>query len=316
MNQAPPKVSILVVTWNRREDLARCLDSALAQTYANREIVVVDNASTDGTAGFVRDCYPQVRLVCAPTNLGCPSGRNFGVPHCHGDYIYMLDDDGWLQADALERSVQRAESDPSIGVVLSRVHVVDGDRVTGCYPAGQESPAYRADFSGGCSLLRRAALDRVGLFPDGFFRQGEETDLALRLLDAGWCCFLEPASVMFHKPSPQGRDPRAFLYYTLRNANKTALRLWPMPWCLFRIGVNFLRAFQHLIARSHFLLPWQLLQALWADLGQLSQQRRPVSSQTFWLFYRLNRQPSAVRPVASRQLEHSGVPGLSAPTAP
>lgn len=293
MNPVIPKVSILIVTWNRRADLARCLDSALAQSYPNTEIVVVDNASTDGTADLVRERYPEARLVLAPTNLGCPSGRNFGVPHCDGDYIYMLDDDGWLRSDALEHAVRRGESEPSIGVVLSRVHSVEGGRVTARYPEGPDNPVYRAEFSGGCALLRRAALNQVGLFPDDFFRQGEEGDLALRLWDAGWSCCLEPASVMFHKPNPQGRDARAFLYYTLRNTNKTALHLWPLPWCVLRIGLNLGRALKQAVTRGDLRLPFRLLAALAADLRRLPERRRPVSRVTFRSVQRLKRAGSS-----------------------
>ena len=94
---APPLVSIQIVTWNRRDELARCLESALAQTYKNIEIVVVDNASTDDSAQMVGQEFPNVRLVRVEKNLGCPSGRNFGFAHCRGKYIYLLDDDGWLK---------------------------------------------------------------------------------------------------------------------------------------------------------------------------------------------------------------------------
>src|SRR5262249_42109576 len=176
-----PLVSILIVTWNRRDEVVRSIRSALAQTWANKEVVVVDNASTDGTADLVQQEFPELRLVRSEVNLGCPSGRNFGLQHCAGEYIYMLDDDGWLQEDAVEKCVRRAEADPSIAVVMSRIHEVQDGKVWREYPAEQTEAGYRADFSGGCSLVRRAALDLAGVFPEDFVRQGEETDLALRL---------------------------------------------------------------------------------------------------------------------------------------
>jgi glycosyltransferase involved in cell wall biosynthesis len=96
-----PKVSILILTWNRRKALTRSIESAINQSYKNTEVFVVDNASTDGSADLVAKVYPTVHLIRSGTNLGCPSGRNLGFKYCRGKYIYMLDDDGWLKRDAV-----------------------------------------------------------------------------------------------------------------------------------------------------------------------------------------------------------------------
>src|SRR5262245_41093734 len=149
MSTPPPFVSILIVTWNRREELARAIQSALVQTYPAKEIVVVDNASTDGTDQMVRQQFPTVRMVVAPRNLGCPSGRNFGLQQCAGEYVFMLDDDGWLQEDAVALCVQRAEAHPSTAVVMAKVREVQDGRVWQEHPSDQAEPGYRADFSGG-----------------------------------------------------------------------------------------------------------------------------------------------------------------------
>jgi GT2 family glycosyltransferase len=290
--------SILIVTWNRRDEAARAIRSALAQTCAGKEIVVVDNGSTDGTAEMVRREFPQVRLVCSERNLGCPSGRNFGFPHCQGRYIYMLDDDGWLKEDAVELCVQRAESNRAIGVVMSRILLVKDGRVHGRYPLDQPEAGYRADFSGGCSLIRRDALVAAGVFPHDFGRQGEETDLSLRLLEAGYFCFHEPASVMFHALSPVGRNAREALFYSLRNANRTGLRLWPMPWCLLRPLVSFGHTLRYAVAGGAPTLPWRFLASLAGDLWSLPRHRRAVSPATFRLFRRLQAAPTTRCPAA------------------
>jgi len=301
MPQPSPLVSILIVTWNRRRELARAIESALAQTVANKEVVVLDNASTDGTIEMVRQNYPGVYVVAAPRNLGCPSGRNLGFRHCRGAYIYLLDDDGWLKEDAVEICLSRAEADPAIGVVMARIHEMEDGRVLSHSPAGQEVAGYRADFSGGCSLLRRAALDVAGVFPDDFDRQGEETDLALRLLEAGYFCFHEPAAVMFHDRSPAGRDARAVLFYTLRNSNRTALRRWPAPWCALRPFASLGHALRFAWQNHYPALPLRVLASLAADVWWLPGRRRAVSRATFRLFKRLERGPTAHRPARPGQ---------------
>jgi len=297
MSSSPlPLVSIEIVTWNRKAELSRCLESVRAQTYPQCEIVVVDNASTDGTAELVASAFPEVRLVRAGTNLGCPSGRNLGFPHCRGQYIYMLDDDGWLERDAIERAVCRAEADASIGVVMSRIHEMEAERVVRRRPEHLENVVYLPVFSGGCSLLRREVLEKVGTFPDDFFRQGEESDLALRMLDAGYFCCLEPASVMFHAPSPTGRNSKAFAFYTLRNTNRTGLRLWPFPWCVLRPLVNFYHAFRFMVMLRYLTLPLEVFGALILDVIRLTGHRRPVTRRAWSLFRQLQREPSPIRP--------------------
>ena len=296
MNTAAPQDSILIVTWNRREELRRCLESARAQTGVACEIVVVDNASTDGTAELVGEEFPEARLIRAPRNLGCPSGRNLGFTHCRGKYIYMLDDDGWLAPDAVAAVLRRAESDPAIGVVMSRIAEYADGRIVRHRPEKIEQPVFLSVFSGGCSLLRREVLGKAGAFPEDFFRQAEESDLALRMLDAGYFCCFEPASVMYHAPSPAGRNSRAFAFYTLRNTNRTGLRLWPFPWCALRPVVNFFHALRFMVTLRYPALPWQLLRTLVADLCRLPGQRRPVTRRAYALFQTLQRHPRAVRP--------------------
>jgi GT2 family glycosyltransferase len=229
-------------------------------------------------------------------NLGCPSGRNLGFRHCSGQYIYCLDDDCWLKSDAVDRAVCRAEADPKIAVVMSRIHESENGQVVRRLPEKSDQPVYQASFCGGCSLIRREALHQVGGFPDDFFRQAEEEDLSIRLLDAGWFCFLEPASVMYHAPSPVGRNAKAILYYGLRNTNKTGLRLWSFPWCVLRPVVNFGHSLRFMVTQRYFALPALVLGSLARDLVALPGRRRPVSARTNEIYFRLGKHPSRTKP--------------------
>ena len=166
-----PLVSVLVVTWNRREELARSLESVVGQTYPNFEMVVVDNASTDGSSALVRERFSQALLIRSYKNLGCPSGRNLGFANCKGTYVYMLDDDGWLERDALEKAVLRAQSDDRLGVIMTQIREIEGDRLVRSQPAGLTQPAYVASFTGCCSMIRRDVFEKLGGFADDFFRQ-------------------------------------------------------------------------------------------------------------------------------------------------
>lgn len=286
---AMPLVSILLVTWNRRDELRKSIQSALDQTYDNIEIVVFDNASTDGTAEMVRSEFPSARLIEHHENLGCPSGRNAGFRHCRGDFIYLLDDDGWLDEKAIEIAVAKMQSQSDLGVVMSCIHEVkDGDEV-GTIPADPK-PGYRHDFIGCCSLLRTAMLDEVGYFPDDFFRQAEESDLALRMLDAGWSCWVEPASFMYHAPSPKNRDTALFSYYQLRNTTKTGLRHWPFPYNVGRVLINVKYAIGYALFRGQWAVPLKLAADFLGDLQGMHKLRAPVKLATMRRWFELQRQ--------------------------
>lgn len=288
-----PLVSILIVTWNRKTELRRCIDSVLVQTYVSKEIVIVDNGSSDGTATMVSTEYPEAKLIRVHRNMGCPTGRNIGFANCMGKYVYQLDDDGWLKEDAIELAVQRAEHDNTIGVVMSSIHEIEDDRVIRIIPGHKDEACYLATFGGGCSMIRREILDTVGHYPDDFFGYGEESDLAIRLLDKGYYCVLEPNSAMYHRPSPIGRDERMRIYYNLRNTNKTGLRLWPFPWCVLRPIVNMKHAFRFMFVLAYPALPFQVFYCLVRDIFRLRGKRKPVKRST----YRLFRQLSTTYPV-------------------
>jgi len=290
-------VSILIITWNRRQALCRSLDSALAQTYAPLEIVLVDNAGTDGSAEMVAERYPQVRLLQTHRNLGCPSARNLGVANCRGSLIYMLDDDGWLHEDAVARAVARAREDDTIAAVLSSLFIVAEERIVTRLPADQQEPGYRGSFAGGGVLLRRQAFLDAGGYPDDFFRQAEEDDLALRWLDRGFVCFHEPSSIMYHEPSPVRANNHLIAFYSLRNTNKTGLRHWPFPWCALRPLVNLGYALWALVRYGDVAMPAQVLGSLLLDLCTLRGNRRPVSRKAFRLYRQLCRHYRTVHPL-------------------
>jgi len=273
----------------------KSLESVQVQTYANRELVIVDNASTDGTAEMVRERFPEAVLVRSHKNLGCPSGRNLGVANCTGKYVYFLDDDGWLERDALEKVVARAESDETLGVIMSQIRMMDGDRFVEARPVGLSEPCYRSTFSGGCSLIRRDIFEQFG-FPDDFFRQAEEDDLTLRMMDVGRYCYFDPESVMYHKPSPINRNMPMFVYFGLRNTQKTGLRYWPFPYNILRVLRIALYGLQFAVIRGRVFWPAWLFGNFVRDMLTLRGHRKPVRMATFRMFLELKKRPSSIHP--------------------
>ncbi len=226
VNELPdsPLVSVAILTWNRRQQVLKAIDSVFQQTYRPVELVVVDSASTDGTVEAITAAYPSVKVIRLHRNLGCPEGRNVALANCSGEVLYALDDDGWLAENTLQNVVDCFRRHPKAGVVCCRV-VPPGEVVE---KAGSEE--IRHTFDGGASAFRKEILQRAGFYPSDFFRQAEESDLALRVIEAGYSIMYCPEAIMFHETAPLHRANKLFLYYGCRNELTTVLRRYPWSW--------------------------------------------------------------------------------------
>lgn len=176
--RSDPLISIVISTYNRRDVLLQTLSrlhSAWPET-EELEILVVDNASGDGTARAVEEHFPEVRLFANERNLGA-CAKNIALAEARGQYVVFLDDDSYPASDALQRMLWHFQDNPELGAAIFTITLPDGSR---------ECSAYPNVFIGCGTGFRRAALEQVGGLPDDFFMQAEEYDLSLRLLDAGW----------------------------------------------------------------------------------------------------------------------------------
>lgn len=247
MSPANPLVSIVILSWNRRVDLATTLQEVRRQRYTPYEVIVVDNGSTDGSPTMVRESFPDVRLVALPTNVGV-EGLNVGLRAANGALIVLLDDDSYPVPDALEALVGVFQRDPQLGVAACKI----------LGPSGREDGWPWREISGGAEVptfigcgvgLRRAALDRAGLFDGAFFLYQNELDLAARIMEEGYAVRFFPEIQFVHAVSPSNRVSFRSDYYDTRNLlwiiwkyfpRAQALRL-SLRVALERIGYRLLR---------------------------------------------------------------------------
>jgi len=174
------RLSYVLISFDRREALLSTLMRLTAVTPLPAdqwEIIVIDNASTDGSADAVARMFPAVRLVRNERNIGMPA-RNRGFAMARGDFIITLDDDSFpADQTAVSRMLAHMDARPQCAAVVARVILPDGTA---------EAPALPSVMLGGASCLRRSALVRVGGFCTDFFRQAEEYDLSCRIWAAGF----------------------------------------------------------------------------------------------------------------------------------
>jgi len=219
-------VSVIVVSYNAREHLERCLAEVTAGPH---EVIVVDNASTDGSPELVRSEFPSVRLVELDENRGFGAGNNEGMRVAGGRYFLLLNSDAWPVGESIEELVAFADARPGLGVAGPRLVGLDGrlqssvrgfptvwrlateyfflrklaprSRIFNAfYGAGFDytSPREAEFLMGAVLLLRPEAILQVGDFDERFFMFSEETDLCYRMREAGWTVEFDPAAEFVH----------------------------------------------------------------------------------------------------------------------
>ncbi len=224
-----PETTAVVSTWNKREVLRENLDSLRAQTLPFAAIVVVDNASRDGTAELVAREYPDVRLVVMPhSRYGACETFNVGFASATTPLVAILDDDITLPPDWLERATARLLSEPDTTAVVSTEVIEPGMPESYLRRSRAAGLRYMSTFRGCGSLARREALARAGFYDERLFIYGNERDLTCRLLNLGFRVLQDPSIETYHKTPFGIQMGKRSLYYHARNAWLTMLKHAPL----------------------------------------------------------------------------------------
>ena len=223
-----PTVSAIVVSYNTRDDVLRCLSTLERHADLPFETLVVDNASVDGSVDAVRATWPAVRIIANPRNVGFAAACNQGVLASRAPYALLLNSDAEVRPGAVPALVALLDARPDVAVAGPRTLDEDGTvqvsfgpdltlagewrqrrllrgvraRHRGPLRHAEEASRREAEpawVSGSCMLARRAALETVGLFDEGFFLYEEDADLCLRLRRAGWRVVFTPAAEVVHR---------------------------------------------------------------------------------------------------------------------
>lgn len=231
-----PRVSIIIVNWNTRALLQVCLASVRATMQSiPHEILVIDNASLDGSAAWLRATYPAIHLITNSENLGFAQATNQGLVECRGEFALLLNSDAQLQVGTVAALVEIMERNPRAGGAAPMLLNADGsfqagpnDDLTlwnesllalglarlarhGHYPGHDKGAPYGAYawLGGTCLLLRRAAWEQIGMLDPDYFMYTEEADWCWRARQAGWLLLYEPAATVIHLGGGSSRQSAA-----------------------------------------------------------------------------------------------------------
>ncbi len=249
---SPPKIVILLLNWNGRADTLACLESLQHLSYSQKEVIVIDNGSTDGSVEAIEQRFPQHLLVQNKVNLGFAEGNNVGIHIAlqrGAEYILLLNNDTLVAQDLLERFIEIFALYPKAGVLGAKIFLFDPpdtldhlggmwDKKTGTftlvglrekYPI-KESPEELDYVCGTAFMIKRQVIETIGLLEKRFFLIWEESDFCFRAKREGFTILTCPQAHIWHKVSASfvGGKPHS-TYFWWRNR-----LLWIERNCSFR----------------------------------------------------------------------------------
>ena len=268
------KLSVAILTYNRRAQALKALESVIEQGLSDMEIVVVDSASSDGTADAIATQYPSVKLIRLPRNLGSPGGRNHLFANCSGKYIFVLDDDGCLCDGTLGGVIEILDGQPDVGVVVTRRVESRED-----LPLRQEDNNLIevGSFSAGMVAFRNEVLNKVGYYPEHFFLIAEEAHLGLRTMNAGYR-IVQAQNLFIEHPAEGGSTgDTKWDFYRYRNRFLVVLELFPGWICVKYLLISMAAYLVQSIKRGTILKYLHAIADIVLHLPATMHRRKPVS---------------------------------------
>jgi hypothetical protein len=238
-------LSVVVVSWNVKPQLKNCLNSILGEKLKDFEVIVVDNASSDGSPQMVERDFPQVKLIKNNQNLGFSKANNQAIKISQGEYILLLNSDTVIQPGAIQKMVNFMDKNKRVGALGCKVKNPDGTLQDSCgrFPSLSAIMATKihrlskglllkslashqvadiekeVDWITGASLMvRREAIEQVGLLDEAIFMYFEDTDWCYRIKKSGWVVKVTPEAEIIHLGGGSARRVPDTLAYEYRKS--------------------------------------------------------------------------------------------------
>lgn len=233
-------LSIITINYNGLKDTCELIES-LPLGNPSMEVIVVDNASKEDEASIIENRYPNIKVIRSNKNLGFAGGNNLGIKAARGKYLFFINNDTLLshQPSAIDHLIHRLESDEKIGMVCPKIRFAWGNnpiQFAGYTPLsrftmrnrsigfgetdkGQYDTPHSTPYAHGAAMMvKREALEKVGIMPECYFLYYEELDWSMMFTRAGYTIWYEPACTIYHKESQAtGQNSPLKVYYLTRN---------------------------------------------------------------------------------------------------
>lgn len=270
--------SIVIPNWNGKHFLQTCLDSLRAQTHGHLEVIIVDNASSDGSQDYIKTNYPEVILIELRENQGFTGACNIGMESATGEIISLLNNDTEVEPNWVAEIVGAFDRHPDVGMIASKMLLFNerdtihttGDFFTTDGRAGNrgvwekdegqyETEDYVFSACGGSSAYRQSMLDNIGLLDNDYFFLLEDVDLAWRAQLAGYKVLYVPTAIVYHHLSATGggvtasfHDGRNSIWIVVKNLPRGLWRTYGWQIIKRQIGIAWeaIRAWRGEAARA------------------------------------------------------------------
>lgn len=279
-----PLVSVIIVNWNGEKWLKKCLDSLLAQTYRNIEVIFVDNASIDDSLVYVKEHYQEVLCIENGKNLGFATANNQGIERATGKYILLLNTDAWVENNFLERVIDeysRRSCDVIAPLEARYDGVLQEEYAMTIDPFGhgfgvhnsKREPFY---LSGACLFFSKALYEETGGLDGDFFMYFEETDWFWRLHLLKKDIFQMNDFCVYHAGAGSTGSGIKYKSFLWRNQNTLQMLLKNYAWynLLWVLPIYFIQNIFEILAFLIFLKPriaWSYIEGWWFNLRNLKR---------------------------------------------
>ena len=291
------EVSVITINYNGLEDTCALIETIPFND--NMEVIVVDNASSNQEADIIALRYPLVKVIKSERNLGFAGGNNLGIQAAQGKYLFLVNNDTVFKDFNVRDLIGRMESSSEIGIVCPKIRFAWGNnpiQFTGYTPLskvtvrnraigfseddhGQYDTAHPTPYAHGAAMLiRRDAIDKVGLMPECYFLYYEELDWSMMFTRTGYQIWFEPACTIYHKESQStGQDSPLRTYYLTRN-RLLLVRRNPQKFnktmaYTYLIGIVALRD----ILKYTFMGRFDLLKSIFRALGHFIYKQQTLN---------------------------------------
>lgn len=241
-----PFISVVIVNWNGRKYLNDCLTSLSKVTYKNREVLFIDNASTDDSVVFVKEKFPKIKIIINDRNLGFAQGQEVAFKQAKGDAVLLLSMDTIVEKNLIDELVTSLYAKKDIGCVQPKIllypqtslidsigsfFLMNGD----LYHYGREKSHTLSQYNkpmeifsakGACMLIKKEVLKKVGLFDKDYFAYFEETDLCMRIWLAGYKIMYVPNTAIYHTGGGSSKQMASsfILFHSYKNGISTYIK--------------------------------------------------------------------------------------------
>lgn len=295
------QVTVIIPNWNGKVLLGPCLESLYRQEFQDFETIVVDNGSTDQSVPFIREHFPQAKIIRFEKNTGFSVAVNAGINAADSPYIALLNNDTEVHPLWLSEIVRALEADPQAGSAASKV--LFSSDLRSVNSAGDEfslfgiafhrrlrlgdadlfiEPRYVFSACGAAAIYRKELFEVTGLFDEHFFAYQEDVDLGFRSQLAGYRCLFVPGAIVYHKFHATSSTVTGLRAY-LNERNKYFVLIKNLPTRLFIICLPLIVVFEGFcfvtaIWGGNLVVYFKALKDVWSGLPQMLRHRRSIQA--------------------------------------